>query len=435
MTEPRKSAPPASFEVPDLDLGVLPRVSRPRAGRSHSGAHPLRARTESAPDPGPYLGANVASLDGDFELDDAIALEAVAPSVDTAPWPLGYTKQQKLTLLTPASIVEHAGYGSPNVPFYLAPAYTWRVWTQRRSLAREIVSQQRELAARESERDHLLVELTTSLKSALEKQDRFRGMLGELATATRAFEAHEGILASTNAAIGGELAVHDGELARLETLRAQHAQVVATRTGERDAKATLHQRANAKLKRVQIEIRNATEKGRALVGPQGGALPPELARQLSQLGSAEAALMRELAPHTAALAEANAALQAAEQPLAETRERMDAIHRKKQALVQSTRQKVESESSRVQGAHAAHTEVAKRIALAVLDLKGSIPVDRAALNRIQAADDHVDAALLEVEKSRLALDAYDRKTHGLGIKVALSPLALLLALTLLRAVL
>src|SRR6187455_1979683 len=126
MTEPRKSAPPASFEVPDLDLGVLPQVSRPRAGRSHSGAHALRARTESAPEPGPYLGANVASLDADFELDDAIALEAVAPSVDTAPWPLGYTTQQKLALLTPASIAERAGYGSPNAPCYLAPAYTWR---------------------------------------------------------------------------------------------------------------------------------------------------------------------------------------------------------------------------------------------------------------------------------------------------------------------
>lgn len=435
MTEPRKSAPPASFEVPDLDLGALPRVSRPRAARSYSGAHALRARTDAAPDPEPYLGAHVASLDADFELDDAIALEAVAPSVDTAPWPLGYTNQQKLVLPTQASIAERAGYGSTSAPFYLAPAYTWRVWNQRRTLALEIVTEERELATRESERDRLLVELALSLKGALEKQDRFRGMLAELAAATQAVEGHERSLASTNAAIGRELEAHDGELARLETTRSAHAQVVAARTGERDAKATLHQRANAKVKRVQIEIRNATDKGRALVGPQGGALPPELARQLSELSSAEAALVRELAPHTEALAAANAALQAAEQPLAETERALDAIRRQKQQLVQSTRQKVESESSRVKGAAATHTDVAKRIGLAVLDLKGSIPVDRAVLNRIQAADDRVDAALLQVEKSRLALDAYDRTTYGLGLKVALSPIALLLALMLLRAVL
>jgi len=435
MTEPRKSAPPASFEVPDLDLGVSPPVARPRAARSHSGAHAMRAPTKSAPDAGPYLGASVSALDADFELDEAMALEAVAPSVDTAPWPLGCSNQAKLGLLTPASIAERAGYGSPNLPFYLAPAYTWRVWTQRRSLAREIVTEQRALAARDAERDRLLVELALSLKTTLEKQDRFRGLLGELAAAAQASEGHERALANTNAAIGRELEGHDRELARLETERSKQAEVVSARQAERDAKATLHQRASAKLKRVQIEIRNATDKGRALVGPQGGALPPELAQQLSELNAAEAALTRELAPHSAALAEANAALQAAEQPLAATQHAMDAIRRQKQLLVQSTRQKVASESSQVEGAQAAHTEVAKRIALAVLDLKGSIPVDRAMLDRIQGADDRADAALLAIEKSRLALDAYDRNAYGLGLKVALSPVAFLLAVILLRAVL
>jgi len=435
MTEPRKSVPPASFEVPDLDLEVLPPAARPRTARTHSGAHSIRPRAPSAPDAGTYLGASLASLDTDFELDDAIALEAVTPSVDTRPWPLGQSNMAKLRLLTPQAIAERAGYGGPDLPFFMAPVYTWRVWSQRRLLAREVVSQERELAARERERDDLLVELALSLRTALEKQDRFRGLLAELATAAQASEGHERALASTNAAIGRELEVHDSELARLQAERAEHAKLVAARTAERDAKATPRERASAKLKRVQIEIRNATDKGRALLGPQGGALPPELARALSELSTTEAALIAELAPHSAALDQANAALQAAEQPLAVTERAIEAVGRQKQLLIQSTRQKVESESSRVNGARATHTDVAKRIALAVLDLKGSIPVDRPVLDRIQSADDSVDAALLEVEKSRLARDAYDRKTYGLGIKLALSPVAFLLALMLLRAIL
>lgn len=335
----------------------------------------------------------------------------------------------------PESIAERAGYGSPDVPFYLSPAYTWRVWNRRRALTRAIRSQETELSARETERDRLLVELALSLKDTLAKQDRFREILDELAAAAQTFEGHDRTLAGTNAAIAGELERHDLELTRLEPERAERAKLVQMRQGERDAKATVQQRTHAKLKRVQIEIRNVTDKGRALLGPRGGTLPPELAQKLAELSDVEAPTAREFAQHSAELDQANAALAAAERPLAETQRAMDAIRQKKRQLIESTRQKVANERSHLKGAEAAHAEVAKRIALAVLDMKGSIPVERGVLDRIQAADDRADAVLLDVAKSRLALDAFDRGTYGLGLKIALCPFAFALALVFLRVLL
>jgi len=461
MTTPPKAASPTpAFEVPDLDLGPLPVVTRAR-----SGAHPIRQPAPSSPDPSgdfeldpsagaafelatdagsgvsarapahrAHFGATLAS-NADFELDEALALEAVAHVVDTRPWPRGHESEANQRQPTPQSVSECAGYGKSSVPFYLAPAYTWRVWNRRRALARELASRQTEFRASARERDRALVDLALSLVSALEKQDRFRGMLDELRATTRAFEAPQQALAAANTDLNQALQAHDSKLAALEPARSEQQKLVDTRISERDAKAIDHNRANAKLKRVQIEIRNATQKGRALVGPQGGALPPDLAAQLSALTQTESALSREVAQHQGELDRTNAALAHSEQPLGETLRAMDAIRQQKRLLVQSTQQKLESAGSQLQSAEAVHTEVAKQIALAVLDLKGSIPVERSVLDRIQAADDRVEAAAIEIDKRSLALDAYDRASYGLGLKLALAPFAFIALLMLLGAIL
>lgn len=467
MTTPPKAAPPTpAFEVPDLDLGPLPVAQRPPAARPRSGAHPIRQPAPSGPDPSgdfeldsgadgafelategssgssasaptarAHFGATLASGDADFELDEAMALEAVAPVVDTRPWPRGRETEAHQRQPTAQSVAECAGYGQSSVPFYLAPLYTWRVWNRRRALSRELASRQNEFRTRVVERDRLLVDLALSLTSALEKQDRFRGMLDELRAATRAFEAREQVLAATNAGLNQALKAHDRALAALEPERSEQQKLVDVRTHEREAKATDHHRASAKLKRVQIEIRNATQKGRALVGPQGGALPPDLAAQLSALTQTEAAQSHELAQHQAELDRTNAALALAEEPLSTTLRSMDAIRQQKRLLVQNAQQKLDSAGSQLQSAEAVHTEVARQIALAVLDLKGSIPVERPVLDRIQAADDRVQAAASEVDKRNLAQDSYDRASYGLGLKLVLAPVALSVLLLLLRAIL
>lgn len=459
MTTPPKAAPlTPAFEVPDLDLGPLPVAARPR-----SGAHPIRRPAASSPDPSgdfeldtsadagfelasdggsdarapaqrAHFGATLAS-NADFELDEAMALEAVAPVVDARPWPRGREAEANQRQLTPLGVSECAGYGTSRVPFYLAPGYTWRVWNRRRALARELASRQTEFRARARERDRALVDLALSLVGALEKQDRFRGMLDELRATTGAFQAQQQALAATNTGLNQALQVHESKLAALEPERCERQKLVDARISERDAKLIDHDRASAKLKRVQIEIRNATQKGRALVGPQGGALPQDLAAQLSALTQTETALSREVAQHQAELDRTNAALAHSQQPLGESLRAMDAIRQQKRLLVQSTQQKLESEGSQLQSAEAVHTEVAKQIALAVLDLKGSIPVERTVLDRIQAADDRVEAAAIEVDKRNLALDAYDRPSYSLGLKLALAPFAFIVLLVLLRAIL
>lgn len=469
VTTPSKRAPATpSFDVPDLDLGPLQPVRSP-AARSHatrpqSGAHQIRARATSPADSAedfdldlepaealelegnsppprsrqgrpPASYGTLASVDDDFELDEAMAVEPVAAPLDTKPWPRGRTNDAKQSTLTPEVIVEYAAYGKGSPPFYLAPAYAWRVWNRRQELAHQLEFQQGELSARQSERDRLLVDLAQSLAADLEKQDRFHDLLAQLSAAKRALEGQEQVLATTNAAISQAVGVHDGELTRLEAERGERAKVVAKCRRERDAKAADQQRASAKLKRVQIEIRNATEKGRAIVGAGGGALPSELARQLAELEETQASLLREVEQCDGQFETADQALQASEQPLAETEGHIQAIVAQKSATVESTRATVENEVSQTRTAKATYTEVAKRIALAVLDLKGGIPVDRIILDRIQGADDRVEAHEIELEKLTLALTAYDHGSYGLGIKLALTPFVLAIALLLLRGLL
>jgi hypothetical protein len=57
------------------------------------------------------------------------------------------------------------------------------------------------------------------------------------------------------------------------------------------------------------------------------------------------------------------------------------------------------------------------------------------LNQIQAADDQVRHALVEVQTRTLALDAYDRRAFALGLKLLFLPPLLLVALIILCLVL
>lgn len=413
----------------DFELDLVPTASLELDGE----AAPARKQSSRKQPPAGY--GTLDSIDEDFALDEAIAVEAAAEPVDTRPWPLGRTNEAKQSALTPEDIVKCGNYGNGKPPFYLAPAYTWRVWNRRQELARQLKFLQNELNTRESERDRLLVELALSLTADLEKQERFDALLAELAAAKRPLERREQTLATTNAVVSKAVRVHDAELTRLEAERGERAKLAGQRRRERDAKAADHQRASTKLNRVEIEIRNATERARAIVGPEGGTLPALLAQQLSGLNALEASLVREVEQRKGELEVANRALAESEQPVAETQRQIDAVHEKKALTIANSRRKLESESSQARTAKSAHTEVAKRIALTVLDLKGAIFVDRITLDRIQGADDRVEVHLTEVEKLTLALDAYDHETYGLGIKLTLAPFVLALVFLLLRPLL
>src|SRR5690606_34462847 len=162
-----------------------------------------------------------------------------------------------------------------------------------------------ELAAREAERDRLLVDLTLSLMEKLEKQDRFHTLLSELAAAKRALDGQEQALATTNSAANQAIDALDTELNRLEVERSERAKVVEKLRRERDARAADRERASAKLKRVRIEMRNATDKARAVVGPEGGPVPAALARLQADLSDMEASLQGELERCEAPLVAAN----------------------------------------------------------------------------------------------------------------------------------
>lgn len=461
MTTPRKGGPPVpEFEVPDLELEAPPARQAPARRERASGALELEAPRrddgglpghglELEPGQGPaleletdatpgshargpaQLGASLGSFSDDFGFDDDLALEPVAPPLDTAPWPRGRSSEG-LARVDSRDVEAYADFGPSNLPFYLAPLYTWRVFNRRRWLERDLDAMQRELQTREVERDELLVDLTESVRPLLMNDERFRVLIDELSGATTELEAQEQALATTNAGLSRELEAHDRELERLDRELAEQSAVVQTFEAARDQASTDHKRAQAKLRRAQIEVRNATARGRAVVGPEGGTLPPDLAAELSRLHQAADDLSREAAPFQQALVRAEQALRAKQEPVTATLRAMEAVRAERRAAVARTQKQLDSESTALGNAKRRHTEIGRRIAQAVLDLKGSVPVERALLERVQASDDAVDQAARQVELRRQALESANRETFNLGIKVVLVPPLVLLVVFLVK---
>jgi len=440
MSDSRRPNPPApSFEVPDLELEPVPRSLPPTAPMAGlpSASSPAKARP-SAPDQS--FGASFDFGDegelGNFELErtaqpnfaQAAATRGVSTAASAPSWPTGRALEAVELALDPRELAILADYGDPpdSVPATLA--YAYRVFTRQRELKRQLVPIAAECERAQFEREATLAELSRAMRPALESIAQFRRFLAPLAEIEQRAAARGQALTSINAQLDAQSTELDTELARIKDRIATEQRLEGEAQREYDAREANAKRAEAKLKRVQIEVRAVLHIAEQKLGAAGGQMHDPEAGQLATLQQRAESLEPEVA-HT------RAELEQAQQAQSQVHARLDAlgqserqIARMKQGLGAAYQKEL---SARTQGV--SESEVEQRAALAnlargMLAAPGAVDIPADWLERVRRVCDHADKLTVRTEMQRRAVAAYDAPRARQGVRLACTAVGLLLVL-------
>jgi len=445
MSDPPRPNPPApSFEVPDLELQPLPR-SLPRAAPARPAAATLAPAPSSAD---PSFGATLDLGDdgdlGDFELErtaqpnlhlaGAYATRAVAAArpvkaADPQPsWPTGRAPEAAALSIDPRELAILADYGEPPDQAPLTLAYAYRVFTRQRELKRQLISIASECERAGLEREAALAELARALRPALESGGQFRRLLLPLLEIEQRAAARGQALSSINAQLDAQSTELAAELAQVKNQLAAEQRLESEAQREHDTREAQLKRADAKHKRVQIEMRAVMHLAEQKLGAEGGQIPDPEATQLATLQQRAEAMQPELA-------QARAEFEQAKQTLSQLHARLEAlgqserqIARKKQALGAAYQKEL---AARAQGV--SESEIEQRAALAelaraLLAARGTVDVPEAWLERVRSVGDQADRLVVRAEMQRRAILAYDAPRARQGVRLACTSVGLLLAL-------
>jgi len=288
-----------------------------------------------------------------------------------------------------------ADYGPAPTAFWLAPLYAYRVVTRRAALRRDLHGKKSEVEQTSKRVEDALV--------SLGERGRALAKGGEAALA-RVREA-EDLLRSRDGALAGAMDAHrsalgeiDARLAAAESELARARDEEARATTARDAADEDHKRSDAKLKRLEIEIRNgapvATTTGR---DAERGALASDVALKAARRAEAE-------------------------QKLADARRVVGAAQSKLDAAT-AERRAQEARFSRQSGARSEGVDDAQtHLRAALVELGRAMLSDPSLAAELSAARDEV-ARLEEQSRKRshelalheTALTAYDAPQVMLGV--------------------
>ncbi|MEI9954111.1 MAG: hypothetical protein WDO74_35350 [Pseudomonadota bacterium] len=449
MSDSQRPSPPApSFEVPDLELEPVPRSLRQAAPvpARPTAAASVKARP-SAQDQ--LFGVSFDFGDegdlADFELERsaqpnlrmaeerapraAIATRAEPAAVDLPPsWPTGRAPDPAELKIDPLEIAILADYGDPPDRVPLTPAYAYRVFIRQRELKRQLVPIALECERAQSEREATLAELSRAVRPAIEKSTQFRRLISPLLELSQRASERGQALSAINAQLGSESGQLDAELAQIAGQRA------ALQLEEREAQRQYDDReatakhADAKWKRVQIEIRAVMNVAEQKLGPAGGQIPDPEAAQLASLRQRAEGLEPEVKQTRVELDRAKQGLGQLHAQLDALRQGERQITRKKQALTAAYQKEL---STRSQGV--SETEIEQRAALAelaraILAARGTVEIPEAWLERVRGISERADKLLLRSELQRRAITSYDAQRARQGVRLACTAVALLIVL-------
>jgi hypothetical protein len=167
-----------------------------------------------------------------------------------------------------------ADYGESPTRLWQAPIYAYRVRTRQAELRRQLAERRADLArARQVEEDAKLA-FAERARPIAEKAPEFKQALEPIA-------AHERLMLDRDGALSAEMDAHKGRLSVIdERVVGLHAELVIAKAEEHEIERSLaeaeavRQRAETRLKRAEIEVRNA-----ALLADAAGAAQREQAKR------------------------------------------------------------------------------------------------------------------------------------------------------------
>jgi len=152
-----------------------------------------------------------------------------------------------------------ADYGNSPSTFWQAPLYAYRVKTRQSELRRQLAERKSDLDRAAKAAEQAEVAFAERARPIAERLDGYSEVLAPIDKAERLMMERDGALSAELEAHKGRLAVIDervhGLAVELETAKAEEREIEA-KLADADA---IRQRAEAKLKRAEIEIRSATQ--------------------------------------------------------------------------------------------------------------------------------------------------------------------------------
>ncbi len=419
--------PPGSFEIPDLELDAP--AARPPAPSTK----PARFDFDDL-DEGFELETAQSSLGLGVDAESLPVSGERPRSVSAAaPWPSGATPGPDQLRLETEEVTRIANYGEPGA-FWLAPAYTLRVFSRRRALQQTRSESRAELTACESRRDATLAELVRTLRPELSARAQFRAALTELAAAEKAAGEQERVLASASAEAQTKLAGIDAQSGALRSEIDAQQDLLASRQSHFDECSANLTRAEARAKRVQIEIRGleevAVKRATAAAKPVSGQveLTAEEAQRRSVLVQQQKTLGEELSLVRAPYAAAEQELAAVRRRIGELERQLGASEQQKTAFTRRARQDLSAKGKTANQAGSALSQAFAELGRAVLSGRGAVKVDDEMLERLRQHDKEVLRAAINDELHSRALSAYDHDRAKQGLWLAAGAVVLLLAL-------
>ncbi len=460
---PKRAPSAPNFEIPDLELAPVPRSVRrapesapppalqPHPGRGYSAPNlfeeesfetgSLSLDLDSAPRTNTaHFGSSVFDDPDSFELEPtaqpqlspsapgkagpAQPTERVAVQGGHAAWPSGRALDPALLQLDPVELAILADYGDAPRAVQLTPAYAYRVFTRQRELKQQMSSIAAECERAQLERETTLAELARAVRPLAEKIPQFRPLFAPLVELELLAQQRGQALSSINQQLGAQSAQIDAELAEIAAQSATHEQLERDAERSYDEHEATAKRADAKLKRVHIEMRAVTQVAEQRLGPAGGAIPDPEAAQLTALRQRAADLAPEVAHTQAEFSRAKTALGQVRAQLDALRQRARVSGRKKQALGEHYHKELQ-----VRGQGLSESETQERAALAdlgqaVLGAAGLVEVPEAWLERVRAVSERADKLLIRREMQARAIDGYDQPRARQGVRLACTVLGL-----------
>jgi len=330
-------------------------------------------------------------------------------------------------VLDPYEIAVFADFGRPPEKIWLCPAYAIRVFTRTRLLRSTLRQSQANAADAERQRDDRLAALAERLKSKLEGDRELGGYLAPLARIEETARERERALSERSAEYSATVARIDQQIAEQETVVAELKKAQQAAAAEHETRSQVLTRAQAQLKRAEIELRNAQQVARAAAGPEARTAPPEHADAILKAQQVAEQRRNELQ-------EPKAAADQSQRALAEADARVDEVDRRIGSL-RSERRKFEATFSREMGVRSEGLEQAlaeKRAALISIGARlfdtnsPVIPADDYESFGKMRAD--LSQRHLEVERLLRALDSADKNAVKKGWAVIGAGLAIVLIL-------
>lgn len=324
-----------------------------------------------------------------------------------------------------------ADYGSAPSGWIDAAPYAFRVFQRRRALKEQLAVQRRLHLEAERASEQTLARLAETVKSRVGPEHRAHGLLAGLGSVDEVAQTRDGALRSASQQYSADVARIDAQLGQHEAEREKLEAAVAEAQAEANRRHELRARGDAKMKRVEIELRAALEAARVAAGPNAKFAPPEHAARIKDLKSERDVRAGELRPLVAASDEAVESVRKRESAARDGRRAVSSLREERRKIEQAATRQLEIRSAGVEEAERerlkSYASVARELLLTCAD---DIPAeDRAA---VDDAERLLGERALSVEKHLRALGAADVEGERRGwivIAVAASLLLLLLAMT------